>query len=40
MLRNQHLKIQDEFCLENFSSARLQLFLKIEWLENWKITAT
>ena len=34
MLRNQHLKIQDEFCLENFSSARLQLFRKIEWLEN------
>jgi len=40
MLRNQHLKVQDEFRLENFSSAQLQLFRKIEWLQNWKIFAT
>ncbi len=40
MLRNQRLKIQDEFCLENFLPAWLQLIRKIEWLENWKIIAT
>jgi len=40
MPRNQHLTIQDEFCLKNFSPGWLQLFRKIEWLENWKIFAT